>query len=136
MCKELEALEEIGKEECLFKNRNTIYMDGEKVNSFTYKDTIGNHFKGIDTIKQALIKKQETEKENAKLKGQVNYLTDVITEFQKILSIIKKKGLDYHSLSAIKQAKNFEEFKELTKSLLTKFLDYTEEEFDSLKEVF
>lgn len=56
-------------------------------------------------------------------------------ELEKVLNIIKNKGLDYHSLSAIKQAKDFEEFKELTKNLITKFLDYTEEEFNSIKEM-
>lgn len=52
---------------------------------------------------------------------------------KKVLEIIENKGLDYHSLSAIKQAKDFEEFKELTKDLITKFLDYTKEEFDTVK---
>lgn len=59
MSKELEILEEISKEEVLFKDRNTVYMGGEKVNSFTYKDTIGNHFKGIEDIKQALIELEQ-----------------------------------------------------------------------------
>ncbi len=64
----LECLEEISKEEVLFKNRNTIYMGGEKSNSFTYKDTIGNHFKEIEEIKQFLLKAQEMEKEITKYK--------------------------------------------------------------------
>lgn len=67
-----EILENISKEECLFKDRSTIYMGGEKVNSFTWKHTIGEHFKGIKDIEQALLKAQEN---------------------VKILSVIKEKHL-------------------------------------------
>lgn len=43
----LDELEEIKDIVVLFKTRNTIYMGGEKSETFNHKNTIGNEFKGI-----------------------------------------------------------------------------------------
>lgn len=48
----------------------------------------------LETIEQSLLKTEKLEKENDELKGQVKYLTEVVTDFQKILSIIREKNVD------------------------------------------
>ena len=101
MSKELEILEDISKEECLFKDRNTIYMGGEKSNSFTHKDTIGNYFKGIEEIKQALQRLEQIDNANPSealecligLEKEIIQRDGRITDFLKIKFNIIKQAL-------------------------------------------
>ena len=44
-------------------------------------------------VENYILKAQEQEKENNNLKGQVKYLTEVVTEFQKILKVIFEKNV-------------------------------------------
>lgn len=204
MNKELEILEDISKEECLFKNRNTIYMGDEKVNSFTHKDTIGNYFKGIedikqalqrlesidnakpnealeelgwlyanariesgwvkercitykeefehndrikpyyDTIKQALLKAQQSEKANARNEeilqkfyqegitlDSVRALKQERDNYKKALSIIKEKDVDIYILQS---CKTVDEYNSKIVHITGETRELTKEEFDTLKE--
>lgn len=119
MSKELEILEAISKEECLFKDRSTIYMGGEKVNSFTWKHTIGVHFKGIEDIKQALQRLEEIDQANP---------SEALKELKLVENWIKDRELEISnviepSLNTIKQAliksqeqeKGFKELRENVK---------------------
>ncbi len=81
----LECLEHIKKDD--FNMIITTYPPLPAYNGVT-KDEM------FDKIEQVVLKAQEMEKENVKLKGQVKYLTEVGTELQKILSIIKEKNVD------------------------------------------
>lgn len=60
---------------------------------------------------------------------------DDIEKELKALEIIKEKGIDYHSISAIKQSKDYEDYLDLVKNLITVVFKLTQEEFDLLKEV-
>lgn len=95
----LEILEEISKEEVLFKNRNTIYMGGEKSNSFTHKDTIGNYFKGIEDIKQSLLKAQEPKQylkwEDLDFKEKTSQIEVKLNKTLYTLSYVKRQYLDF-----------------------------------------
>ena len=84
-----------------------------------------------DVIKKTLIKEQELEKENEILKGQMKYLTEVVTEFQKILKIIKEKNVDIWLLKSCLTLElyNFS----ITKMDNCKVFNLTQEEFDTLK---
>ena len=79
-----------------------------------------------DSIKQALLKSQEQEKENDILKGQVKYLTEVVIEFQKIHRIIFEKNV---SIFWIKECKSLEEYN----YNVVDYMKLTEEEFELLK---
>ena len=61
---------------------------------------------------------------------------DIIERELKALEIIKNKGIDYHSISAIKQSKDYEDYLDLVENLITVVFKFTKEEFDLLKEVF
>ena len=102
-------------------------------------------------IEDYILKAQEQEKENAKLKGQVKYLTEVVTEFQKVLKIIEKKCLYNDNLNYVAVCINYDMYKEkMSKkhdTVVVKtnwndkvLLDYlkllSQEEFDLLKRCF
>lgn len=89
-------------------------------------------YTGIDlTIsKQALVKAQEQQEENVRLKGQVKYLTEVATDFRDALKIIFEKYVD---VDFIKSADNFEEYNKLIKFKVFLPLELTEEEFNLVK---
>lgn len=98
-----------------------------------------------DKVKQSLSKAKEQEKENVKLKGQVNYLTEVGNNYQKILNIIEKKGFN-------RDIKNYDDYDTWLEQEVEKFgkaiekhptilswdmfddFIYTKEEFSILKE--
>ena len=61
----------------------------------------------FNTIKQYILKSQEQENENNKLKGQINYLSEIVTEFQKVLEVIKRV---YTDLCFILSYDTFEEY--------------------------
>ena len=55
---------------------------------------------------------------------------------EKAIEIIKNKGIDYHSISAIKQSKDYEDYLDLVKNLITVVFKLTKQEYEILKEVF
>lgn len=86
-----------------------------------------------ETVKQALIKSQDLEKENELLKGQMKCLTEVVTEFQKILSIIKKKDVDIYILQS---CETLEEYNSKIVHIVGETRELTQEEFELLKRCF
>lgn len=119
----LEYLDHIRKDD--FNMIITTYPPIPAYNGITKDDM-------FNSVKQSLIKAEEMEKENDKLNGQMKYLTEVITEFQKILSIIKEiitKTED--KLQDILRCKDYDEYRELYWEK-----ELTEEEFELLKRYF
>ena len=152
--KSKEALEK------LYEERE--YLLGEKVNHKTknWHNDI-KHYDNINkcllTIKQDLDRLEELEKENQELKRKYEnrdylYQNEVskngnlagkifekdlkIQKLEKALEIIKNKGIDYHSISAIKQSKDYEDYLDLVKNLITVVFKFTKQEYELLKEVF
>lgn len=79
-----------------------------------------------DVVENALLKAQKQEKENEILKGQMKYLTEIITDFQKVLKIVFEKNVQVNNL---KKCKTLEEY-----NILWTTDELTQEEFDTLKE--
>ena len=84
----------------------------------------------------------ELKKENQELKDTNMKYAKLIDDFQtknmrleKAIEIIKEKGIDYHSISAIKQSKDYEDYLDLVKNLITLVFKLTKEEYELLKEV-
>lgn len=90
-------------------------------------------FPEYDIIKQYILKAQEQEKENEKLKCQVKYLTEVVTEFQKTLTTIFSKNVDILELSILIEHYNDNVALKRYNSKRGKELQLTKEEFDTLK---
>lgn len=121
--------------ECLEERYDFLIADNDTTYSNSYeneteynrrKETI---YKQYNTIKQALIKAQEQEKEIDRLDDQcLDVLGDNI-RLKKILDIIKEKNVDIHW---IKKCKTLNEYNNMLNSLE---LAITQEEFDNLKEV-
>ena len=134
----LEALEkgkitDITDNYMAFKNDNTKPSEAlEELFKTTYFGS-DEEYKKIDncynTIKQALLKAQEQEKENNKLKGQVNYLTEAVTEFQKMLMVIFEKNV---SIFWIKECKSLKEYN----YNVADYMKLTQEDFDLVKRYF
>ena len=80
----------------------------------------------FNVVKQALLKAQEQEEENTKLKGQIKYLGEIITDFQKVLKIVFEKNVQVNNL---KKCKTLEEY-----NILWTTDELTQEEFDTLEE--
>ena len=84
----------------------------------------------------------ELKKENQELKDTNMKYAKLIDDFQtknmrleKAIEIIKEKGIDYHSISAIKQSKDYEDYLDLVKNLITLVFKLTKEEYELLREV-
>lgn len=110
MSKELEALKELKDIEVLFKSRNTIYMGGEKTETFNHKNTIGNEFKGIFEIIEKSLKALEILKRNVKVS--IDYGEEGKDISMALVVYIDNKKTIYVVDEAIKE-KNPEHFKEL-----------------------
>lgn len=80
----------------------------------------------FNVVKQTLLKAQEQEEENTKLKGQIKYLGEIITDFQKVLKIVFEKNVQVNNL---KKCKTLEEY-----NILWTTDELTQEEFDTLEE--
>ena len=83
-----------------------------------------------ETVKQTLLKARDLEKEIDKLKGQMKYLTEVITDFQKILSIVKKKDVDIYILQS---CETVDEYNSKIVHIVGETRELTKEEFELLK---
>lgn len=88
--------------------------------------------KYIATIKQYILKSQEQEKENELLKGQMKYLTEVVTKFQKILKIIKGKNVDLGMVDFFNNVEDYNEWLTLQPNESRKPL--SEYEFELIKQ--
>lgn len=84
----------------------------------------------------------ELKKENQELKDTNMKYAKLIDDFQtknmrleKAIEIIKNKGIDYHSISTIKQSKDYEDYLDLVKNLITVVFKLTKGEYELLKEV-
>jgi len=86
--------------------------------------------KALETIRQALLKAQEQENENAKLKGQVKYLTEVGTEFQKVLEIMFEKNVD---IIMIRMSETLDKYNRMIYKDNFNRKELTQEEFYLLK---
>ena len=73
---------------------------------------------------------------NGALAGKIFEKDLKIQKLEKALEIIKNKGIDYHSISAIKQSKDYEDYSDLVKNLITVVFKFTKQEYELLKEVF
>lgn len=60
---------------------------------------------------------------------------DRLEKLEKAIEIIKNKGMDCHSISAIKQSKDYEDYLYLVKNLITVVFKLTKQEYELLKEV-
>lgn len=90
--------------------------------------------KDYDTIKQYILKAQDEEKENELLKGQTKYFTEVVTEFQKTIRVIKEKKVNIDLLNASSLVEDYNN--EIVRTCGSRFSVgrlLTQEEFDLLK---
>ena len=147
MIKELEALKDI---------YDTLIDDIERQEDEFYNpsDDIKYWKEEYNIVKQALDRLEVLEKENQELKRKYEnrdflYQNEVskngnlagkifekdlkIQKLEKTIEIIKNKGIDYHSISAIKQSKDYEDYLDLVKNLITVVFKFTKEEYDLLK---
>jgi len=86
-----------------------------------------------ETVKQTLLKARDLEKEIDKLKGQMKYLTEVITDFQKILSIVKKKDVD---ICILQSCETVDEYNSKIVHIVGETRELTQEEFEPVKRYF
>lgn len=133
----LECLEKIDDMFYLVKYRTTENGNHEEYEFYP------SHTKEYDTIQQALLKAQEQEakigilkEKNKEYLNRLEKLENHNLELEKVLEIIKEKGLPLGEIDMIKQSNNYEEY--IIKFSWANFknisVQKTQEEFEMLKE--
>lgn len=127
---ELKAIKEANPSEAIKKLDDISYLVLNEIDDLKNKELWKSYF---NTIKQALIKAQEQEKENDRKDNLIKYYESIIREHQQILKIIKEKRVDIESFykTFIEDDFNYLDYQIMYGTYGLELL--TEEEFDLLK---
>ena len=106
---------------CLWKDCNKISQENQELK---------RKYESRDFLYQNEVSK------NGTLAGKIFEKDLKIQKLEKAIEVIKNKGIDYHSISAIKQSKDYEDYLDLVKNLITVVFKLAKQEYEILKEVF